>query len=81
LALLALVSAQRSVRADLVINLDQVLTGTTPDGSAPWLTATFKQIATNEVQLTLTSHFTGSDFLQGATGNNYGVAFNLDPSP
>ena len=47
------------------ISVDQVFTGATPDGSPPWLVATFTQTGSNTGTLTLTSHLNGTDFLQG----------------
>ncbi len=41
-------------QSDLLFNLDLVYTGSaTPQGTAPWLTATFENVSTNSVQLTL----------------------------
>jgi len=58
------------------INLGQVYTGTTPNGSAPWLVATFT-FDTNSTTgtLTLQSNLTSSNFLQGV--NVAGWDFNL----
>jgi len=65
------------------INLGTVSAGNTPDGMAPWLTATFtsaKGLTTGT--LTLTSHLSASDFLQGLNNGNAAVgwAFYLDQS-
>lgn len=49
----------------VTIDVNQVYTGTTPDGSPPWLVATFNQTGTNTGTLTLTSHLTSPDFLKG----------------
>jgi hypothetical protein len=58
------------------INLGQVYTGTTPNGSAPWLVATFA-FDTNSTTgtLTLQSNLTSGNFLQGV--NVAGWDFNL----
>ena len=48
------------------IQLNTVFTGATPDGSPPWLTATFtSSTGSSSGILTLTSHLSGTDFLQG----------------
>lgn len=62
------------------INVDQVFTGTTPTGSPPWLVATFTQTGSNTGTLVLTSHLSGSDFLQGlsSSNGNVGWAFYLN---
>ncbi len=60
-----------------VINLDTVYTGTTPTGTAPWLTAQFTSSTGSKTgTLTLTSHLNGDDFLQGP---NLGWGFYLNP--
>lgn len=62
------------------IQLDQVYTGSTPDGASPWLEARFDQTGSNAGTLTLTSHLDGSDFLQGLNSSHatVGWAFYLD---
>lgn len=63
------------------INLDQVYTGATPDGSPAWLVATFTgQTGTNTGTLTLTSNLSSSDFLQGLENSSASVgwAFYVD---
>ncbi|MGH8182387.1 MAG: hypothetical protein ACREPH_01860, partial [Rhodanobacteraceae bacterium] len=64
------------------INLDTVYVGYTPDGSAPWLMATFDQTGSNTGTLTLTSDLSASDFLQGLNSNTSAVgwAFYLNQS-
>jgi hypothetical protein len=64
------------------ISVDQVFTGATPDGSPPWLVATFTQTGSNTGTLVLTSHLSGSDFLQGlaSSSGTVGWAFYLDQS-
>ena len=64
------------------IQLNQVYTGSTPDGSPPWLRATFTQTGTDTGTLTLTSLLGGSDFLQGlnSTKSTIGWAFYLNQS-
>lgn len=68
--------------ATVTINVNQVYTGATPDGLAPWLVATFNQTGTNTGKLTLTSRLIDSDFLQGlnSASSNVGWAFYLDQS-
>ncbi|MGH8183618.1 MAG: PEP-CTERM sorting domain-containing protein, partial [Rhodanobacteraceae bacterium] len=62
--------------------LDTVYVGYTPDGSAPWLMATFDQTGSNTGTLTLTSNLSASDFLQGLNSkkSTIGWAFYLDQS-
>ena len=62
------------------INLGHVYAGDTPDGYAPWLTATFTQTGGNTGTLTLISHLQNGDFLQGlnSTKSTVGWAFFLD---
>ncbi len=65
------------------INLDQVFTGTTPGGTAPWLTATFaydNSGSSNTGTLTLTSNLAGGGFLQGGTGKITGWNFFISDS-
>jgi hypothetical protein len=65
------------------INLDTVFAGNTPDGVAPWLTATFtSEQGSTTGTLTLTSNLSASDFLQGLNSKNAvtGWAFYLDQS-
>jgi hypothetical protein len=64
------------------VNVNQVFTGATPDGSPPWLVAVFTQTGTNTGTLVLTSHLTGTDFLQGLESSHAAVgwAFYLDQS-
>lgn len=48
------------------IQLGTVYTGSTPDGSSPWLTATFTAASGSMTgMLTLTSNLSAADFLQG----------------
>ncbi|HEX5951804.1 MAG TPA: hypothetical protein VFY94_01390 [Rhodanobacteraceae bacterium] len=65
------------------IELDTVFAGNTPDGTAPWLTATFASTRGESTgTLTLTSNLGASDFLQGlgSSDANVGWAFYLGPS-
>jgi hypothetical protein len=60
-----------------------VFTGNTPDGMAPWLTATFSsEKGSTTGTLTLTSHLSASDFVQGLNSkkSTIGWAFYLDQS-
>ena len=60
------------------MSLDTVYAGYTPDGSAPWLTATFtSEVGSSTGTLTLTSHLSSGDFVQGANGVT-GWGFYLD---
>lgn len=62
------------------INLDQVFTGPTPSGTAPWLVATFQfdpgTSGTDTGTLTLTSYLSDGNFVQGGSGAT-GWRFNL----
>ncbi len=63
------------------MNLDTVFTGSIPDGSAPWLTADFtSDVGSSRGTLTLTSHLSGPDFVQGLSSSRstIGWAFYLD---
>ncbi|PTQ98830.1 putative secreted protein with PEP-CTERM sorting signal [Nitrosomonas nitrosa] len=66
--------------AVLTINLNTEFSGGTPPaGAAPWLTATFEDIALDTVRLTMsTSGLTGGEFVDGS-GANFGWGFNIDP--
>jgi hypothetical protein len=57
------------------INVGQVYTGATPDGSPPWLVATFSSTGANTGTLTLTSNLSGSDFLQGLESSHAAVGW------
>ena len=62
------------------LSLDTVYAGYTPDGTPPWLTATFQyNVGSSTGTLTLTSHLGASDFVQGSSGVT-GWAFYLDPN-
>jgi hypothetical protein len=78
IALFTLATPAIAVPVSQTINLDQVFTGNTPDGPAPWLTATFTyDVGSTTGTLVLQSKFSDSDFLQGATGVT-GWGFNID---
>lgn len=81
LAIAAVGSANASV---ITFNLDTVVTGDTPNGPSPWLTATFTDSGADEVTLKLMANYTGGDFLKGQDGPNttLGWGFNLaDTAP
>jgi hypothetical protein len=66
------------------IQLNTVFAGNTPDGMAPWLTATFaSDKGSTTGTLTLTSNLSQSDFLQGQSGPNTttGWSFFLNQVP
>ncbi|MGH8216480.1 MAG: PEP-CTERM sorting domain-containing protein [Rhodanobacteraceae bacterium] len=81
-AIALFVQAGPAFATPVTINMGQVYTGATPDGSAPWLVATFNQTGSNTGTLTLTSHLGASDFLQGLNSSNstVGWAFYLNQS-
>ena len=81
-AIALFVQAGAALAAPVTINVDQVFTGATPDGSPPWLVATFNQTSSTTGTLTLTSHLSGSDFIQGLESPNAAVgwAFYLNQS-
>jgi hypothetical protein len=63
------------------IDLNTVFTGSTPDGSAPWLTAEFtSSVGSQTGTLVLSFHTTGSDFVQGMSSKKsvVGWAFYLN---
>lgn len=61
------------------IDLGTVFTGTVPNGTAPWLVAKFQyEDGSNTGTLTLTSHLTDGNFLQGGTGKITGWNFFLN---
>ncbi len=73
LLVLSLAIFASPARADLVIDFNTVFSsGPNPDGTGPWLTATFHNLSQNTVQLTLTSHLVAPDYLSD-------VYFNIDP--
>ena len=69
-----LVAAAPPVHADTVtLNFQTVFSGTAPAGVAPWLTATFTDVAPGTVQLAINaSGLTGSESVDS-------LYFNLDP--
>lgn len=81
-AIALFVQAGAAFASPVTINVDQVYTGATPDGSPPWLVATFNSTGTNTGTLTLTSNLSGSDFLQGLESSHavVGWAFYLNQS-
>ena len=58
IAVLLFAAITQASHADVTFNLDTVISGSTPSDSAPWLTATFTDIASDEVQLALTNNMT-----------------------
>lgn len=69
--------ADSLTQGDLLFSLDLVYTGTaTPPGTPPWLTATFENVNTNSVQLTLEYSALNSD------SDDYVSSwfFNFDPA-
>jgi hypothetical protein len=65
------------------LNLGTVLTGLTPLGSSPWLTADFKDVGAKKVELTLTSHLVSPNDVKGGDKDNaiQGWVFNLGVDP
>ena len=80
--LFAIATPAFAIPISQTITLDQVYTGSIPDGLPPWLTATFTQTGSNTGTLTLKSMLSGSDFLQGLNSPmaTTGWAFYLDQS-
>ncbi len=82
LSLVAAASMQaHATPISTTVALSRVFAGTTPDGPSPWLVATFSSnTGTNTGTLTLTSHLTSPDFLQGLESSNaaFGWGFYLD---
>ena len=61
--------------APLVYNLDTSFAGTTPEGTTPWLVATFNQYRANEVDVTLTATgLVGSEFVSAWYFNYSGAS-------
>lgn len=59
-----------SLFAALSLNLDTVVSGTTPAGSAPWLNATFTSLNANTIQLTMSAvNLQGSEFVSNWSFN------------
>lgn len=78
IALFTLATPAVAVPVSQTINLDQIFTGNTPDGPAPWLTATFTYDEGSTMgTLVLQSNLSDSDFVQGANGVT-GWGFNID---
>lgn len=64
-------------QSDLLFNLDQVYTGSAaPQGTPPWITATFDNVGTNSVELTLTY----SAMNAGSSDYINSWFFNFDPA-
>lgn len=67
------------------LDMGQVFTGATPNGDAPWLSATFTYLddgSSGFGRLVLHSHLTDGNFLQGGNGNGVmGWGFNLSDNP
>jgi hypothetical protein len=79
-------SPQTSKALTLELNLNGVFSGYVPQGTSPWLTATFEDVAAG-VQLTLSGlGLTEGEFIQGninvgnPTGSQLGWGFNFNPS-
>jgi hypothetical protein len=67
--MLALVAMVPVARADVTFNLNSVINGDMPDGSAPWLTATFSDIA-GGVHLKLANNMPESNFVSKVVFNS-----------
>lgn len=79
LAVCALSAPSLAMATTQTIDLDKVFTGTVPNGTAPWLVATFDYTDGSDTgTLTLTSHLTDGNFLQGGTGKITGWNFFLN---
>lgn len=80
-ALFAVATPTFATPVTQTVNLGQLFTGATPNGSGPWLTATFtydSDGSSNVGTLILYSHLTEGNFLQGGNGNGVmGWGFNL----
>ena len=77
LATMFILPAQATPVPSYTIYLNTVYTGYTPDGSSPWLTATYTPTSSTTGTLDLTSNLTQGDFVQGSNGVT-GWAFYLD---
>ena len=56
--------------ADLTFNLGTVINGSMPSGSGPWLTATFHDVSSGDVTLTLTDHMGSNQFITDVVFNS-----------
>ena len=79
-ASVALPASATPTPISVTINLDTVYAGNTPDGLAPWLTASFTSTGSSTGTLTLMSNLSSTDFLQGLNNSNstVGWAFYLN---
>lgn len=60
----------------ITLNVDTVISGDTPDGTAPWLTATFATVDAQTVRLTMTaSGLAEPDFIEGKKNGHFGWGF------
>lgn len=74
-ALGLLAQAAPALATPTTISLNQVWTGSQPDGNPAWLVATFNQTSSTTGTLTLTSDLNGSDFLQGLESSNSAIGW------
>jgi hypothetical protein len=61
--ILASIAAVPLARADVTFNLSVPINGTAPVGATPWMTATFQDIATGDVRLTMTNNMASGEFI------------------
>lgn len=72
------VARATTISIDATYNLNTVYTGSIPDGTAPWLSASFNASQGSESGiLTLTSNLTGSDFVQGLSSNKSALGWGF----
>jgi hypothetical protein len=55
---------------ELILNLDTRVNGTAPSDPTPWVTLDFKDISTNEVQLTISNNLQSSEYLPDVLFNS-----------
>ena len=83
---LAIGGLAAAASADVIINLNfEFSSGSNPSGTAPWATATFKDLGGGVVRLTMDEKLQSlaippGEFLGKAGPNDQGWLFNLDPT-
>jgi len=84
IAVLLFAAITQASHADVTFNLDTVINGDTPSGSSPWLTATFTNIATDQVELTLANNMGSGQYISDllfSTSISNPTSLTVSPSP
>jgi hypothetical protein len=74
LAIAMVIGTVAGARADYTITLNELINGTAPDGSAPYITLDFSNDGANSVLLTITNHMPTQDFTPDLLFNVTGVS-------